>query len=150
MVVDGLLGAHRRGCRLALLKAPERLGDHLGVRQQVVVHDLLDVLLGKLRLVCGRRVTRGEHGRNEYNETCDHEETHTTHRSLQKYISTHPQTSSASGSSTRSASVPRNWAARAPSSARWSQERVSTIVGWTAGCPFSATTRSAIRPTARS
>src|SRR5262249_18274317 len=40
-----------------------------------------------------------------------------------------PHISSARGSSIRSASAPRNCAARAPSSARWSHERVSIIVG---------------------
>src|SRR3989454_318895 len=59
------------------------------------------------------------------------------------------QTSSARGSSISSARAPRNWAPRAPSRARWSQDRVSTIVGWTAGWPLRATTRSAMRPTAR-
>src|SRR5947209_7342116 len=59
------------------------------------------------------------------------------------------QTSSASGSSISSARAPRNWAPRAPSRARWSQDRVSTMVGWTAGWPSWATTRSAMRPTAR-
>src|SRR6266403_1889765 len=61
----------------------------------------------------------------------------------------YPQTSRANGSSTRSASAPRNCAPRAPSRARWSQDSVSTIVGWTAGWPLRAITRSAMRPTAR-
>src|SRR6185503_3642803 len=55
----------------------------------------------------------------------------------------------ARGSSIKSASAPRNWAPRAPSRARWSQERVRVMVGCTAGCPFTGTTRSAMRPTAR-
>src|SRR5436190_655947 len=59
------------------------------------------------------------------------------------------QTSSASGSSISSARAPRNWAPRAPSRARWSQDRVSTMVGWTAGWPSWATTRSASMATAR-
>src|SRR5437773_9915303 len=42
------------------------------------------------------------------------------------------QTSSVRGTSFSYASAPRNWALRAPSRARWSQHRVSTMVGWTA------------------
>ena len=40
-----------------------------------------------------------------------------------------PHTSSANGSSIRSAREPRNWAPRAPSRARWSHDKVSIIVG---------------------
>src|SRR5262249_20589508 len=43
----------------------------------------------------------------------------------------------------------RKTAAWAPSITRWSPESVSVIIGRTAGCPFNATTRSEIRPTAR-
>ena len=43
----------------------------------------------------------------------------------------------------------RNSAPRAPSTTRWSNETLSSRTGRTAGCPSTATIRSAIRPTAR-
>src|SRR5207302_1731591 len=51
MVADGLLGPLSRGRRLALLQTPQGLGEHLGLAEKVVVHDLFDLLLRELRLV---------------------------------------------------------------------------------------------------
>src|SRR5207237_8761548 len=52
-------------------------------------------------------------------------------------------------SSISCASVSRNSAPRAPSTTRWSKERLRTSVGRTAGCPSTATTRSLTMPRAR-
>src|SRR5690242_19259786 len=106
-----------------------RLGEPrlaLGAIGQQVVHAFLEALEGDGRVGGdGQAVTVGErHGKG-------------------------PQTSRVRGSSIRSASAPRKRAPRAPSRARWSQERVSTIVGCTAGLPSTGITRSVMRPTAR-
>src|SRR4030095_3643465 len=55
VVANGLLGLLRGGHRLALLKTPHRLGKHLGLAQQIVAHDLLDLLLRELGLVADGR-----------------------------------------------------------------------------------------------
>src|SRR5262245_21388198 len=56
-------------------------------------------------------------------------QTKSTPAELARTLPLRPHTSSASGSSISSASAPRNCAPRAPSSARWSHESVSTMVG---------------------
>ena len=82
MVVDGLLRPHRRRHRLALLQPPERLGEHLGLPKEIVVHDLLDVLLGELGLVRGDRLTGDRRRREDSDQSTDREETDLTHRSF--------------------------------------------------------------------
>src|SRR4029453_10729965 len=55
VVADSLLRLGRGRRRLALLQPAERLREHFGLSQQVVAHDLLDLLLGEHLLVRGDR-----------------------------------------------------------------------------------------------
>src|SRR5262245_45498562 len=80
VVANGLPRLERSRRRLALLQPAERLREHFGLAQQIVAHDLLDLLLGERLLVRGNRRdestqdgrekggdskgTRAQHGRN--------------------------------------------------------------------------------------
>ena len=82
VIVDGLLRLRRGRRRLPLLQAPEGLREHLGLPQEIVADDLLDLLLGELRLIRADREAGDEHRHDETDETGDSEASDAMHGSF--------------------------------------------------------------------